>query len=304
MSKKSNLLRLAAVAAGLVGLAPAAYACSVCGCGDPLLDASDPAATTGRLRLALDTEYLDVDAGNEEDPSLVDHLKQYTLKLQAVYAPVDRLSLVATLPFTRKDLSTAGLTSSDLSGLGDVEFAARYTLLDIPNLAAQRRQTFAVSAGTSLPTGSNSATDANGRIDEHGQLGTGAWGPFAGLHYRVEQGPWIGSASVSARLHSMNSFHYKYATAAMWSVHGQYRPIARVALDLGVDGRWAGQDRDELGLVDHTGGTVLAIAPGAYFHVGGGLWLSARAQLPFYTDLVGNQSIGPTVVAGMQYQVF
>jgi hypothetical protein len=37
-----------------------AYACSVCGCGDPLLASSDPAAITGGLRLQLDTEYLRV----------------------------------------------------------------------------------------------------------------------------------------------------------------------------------------------------------------------------------------------------
>jgi len=43
--------------------APPAHACSVCGCGDPLLTASDPAAITGKLRFQADTEYLRVDAG-------------------------------------------------------------------------------------------------------------------------------------------------------------------------------------------------------------------------------------------------
>src|SRR5918911_221924 len=97
---RSTLLRLAAVAIGLIAFSPAAYACSVCGCGDPLLDASDPAATLSRLRLQLETEYLDVTAGSEDGAGL-DRLKQYTVRLQGVYTPLQNLSVMATLPFTR-----------------------------------------------------------------------------------------------------------------------------------------------------------------------------------------------------------
>ncbi len=46
-------------ALGALALLPAAArACSVCGCGDPLLDAADPAASLGLLRLQLEGEYL------------------------------------------------------------------------------------------------------------------------------------------------------------------------------------------------------------------------------------------------------
>jgi len=50
-------------AALLLGCVPA-HACSICGCGDPLLASNDPAAMNGRLRLQVDTEYLRMDAGN------------------------------------------------------------------------------------------------------------------------------------------------------------------------------------------------------------------------------------------------
>ena len=68
--KTSALVGTALAAALALAAAPAARACSVCACGDPLRTSSDPAAISGRLRLQLDTEYLRIDAGNEETPAL------------------------------------------------------------------------------------------------------------------------------------------------------------------------------------------------------------------------------------------
>jgi hypothetical protein len=45
-----------------------AWACSVCGCGDPLLTAKDPAAIASRFRLQMDMEYLRIGAGTEGQP--------------------------------------------------------------------------------------------------------------------------------------------------------------------------------------------------------------------------------------------
>jgi len=47
---------LLTVAIGVLVRAVPAHACSVCGCGDPLLTANDPAAITGQLRFQFDTE--------------------------------------------------------------------------------------------------------------------------------------------------------------------------------------------------------------------------------------------------------
>lgn len=53
----------------------------------------------------------------------------------------------------------------------------------------------------------------------------------------------------------------------------------------------------------NTGGLVLAAAPGAFLNVAGPLWISLRAQLPFYTRLVGDQAVRSTVTGGVQYQL-
>jgi hypothetical protein len=279
------------------------WACSVCGCGDPLLSANDPAAVSGRLRVGIDTEYLTVKSGNEANPAATDKLDQYTLRLTGVTSPRPGLSLMAQIPLTRKNLATNGITGSDLSGIGDVELGARYTLLDFPDFSARRRQSLAVAAGTSFPTGSRTATVNGVPVDEHGQLGTGAWGPYAGLHYRFEQERWTVFASATGRLHTTNSDHYHYGNAALWSFHGQFWTIPRLALDLGLDGRYAAADTQDGATVDNTGGTVLAASPGVYWNAGGAFWLSLRAQIPFYSNLNGNQSVGPTVVVGFLYQL-
>jgi hypothetical protein len=295
----------AAAAAALVAAAPA-RACSVCACGDPLLVASDPAAITGQLRLQLDTEYLRVDAGNEADPALTDQLTQWSYRANAVWRPLDTLALSATLPVVSKSIHTAGgapLAGSAATGLGDVELAARWALWQAVSLGVGRVQEVAVAAGSSLPTGASAVKDAGVRIDEHGQPGTGAFGPFAGLHYRLEQGRWLAFASLSGRLRTENGYRYTYGRAALWSLHGQVLPAKRVAVDLGVDGRHAAADRTAGEAVVNTGGTVISAAPGVYVNAFAGVWLFARGQIPLVKNLRGAQDQLPSVTTGLQLQV-
>lgn len=284
-----------------------AWACSVCGCGDPLLISSDPAAITGRLRLQLDTEYLRVDAGNEEDPLLTDELTQWSYRLNAVYRPIEALALTATLPVVKKDIRAVGggasTRLSDATGLGDVEVAARYAPWRSVHLGKGRVQELALTVGTSMPTGSNELTSGGARIDEHGQPGRGSWSPFAGAHYRLEQGRWLAFASLSGRVSTENDHAYRYGRALLWSVHGQYLPTRRVALDLGVDGRHAAADEAAGETVENTGGTVLSASPGVYLNAVGRAWLFVRGQLPFLERFRGEQDQLPSVVTGLQYQL-
>ena len=83
-----------------------------------------------------------------------------------------------------------------------------------------------------------------------------------------------------------------------------------MALDLGLDGRYAWADRavDSDGTVtpqvENTGGTVLSVAPGVYARVVGQLWLFGRGQVPVYKNLFGEQDVKPSFTLGVQYQVF
>ena len=309
---------LAAAAALILFVALPAWACSVCGCGDPLLASNDPAAITGGLRLQLDVEYLRINAGTDGRPGYTDELTQSSYRLNAVYRPISALSLSVTVPMADKIIRTVGdgtsVTASSLTGLGDVE-AARYAFWTSVNLGTGQVQELAVSAGSALPTGCYNAKDSDGNlIDPHGQLGTGGWGPFAGAHYRFELRDWMGFASVSYRLRTEATYFdqskYKFGDALLWSVHGQYRPVSKLALDLGLDGRYAVADRAVASdgtvtdQVVNTGGTVLSVAPGIYFNAFGQAWLFVRGQVPVYQHLFGEQSVKPSFTTGFQNQIF
>jgi len=314
----SRLLHLLLAAATIPAARPA-LACSICGCGDPLLSSSDPAAISGQLRLQLDTEYLRVTAGTDGMPGSTDTLTQWSTRLNAVYRPFDELALSLTVPFVSKKMGTrpgdpgAAMPDVSQSGLGDVELGARWAVWRAVDFGGGRVQELAVAAGSTLPTGKHDAKDADGNlVDPHAQVGTGGWGPFAGIHYRYEQGKWLGFASLSYRIRTEGAYgggvKYKFGDATLWSIHGQYRPVARVALDLGLDGRNARADRavDADGTVfpsvENTGGTVLSAAPGAYLNAVGGLWLFVRGQVPFHQSLRGEQDVKPSVTAGVQFQ--
>ena len=300
----------------------AADACSLCGCGDPLLAASDPAAITGKLRVQLDSEYLRVLAGTDNQPGYTDTLTQWSYRFNAVYRPISRLSLMATVPLLDKSIRTAGpglnQLDSSLFGLGDVELAARYAPFRAVDFADRRVQEIGVSVGSAFPTGSNGAsrTDLPGSVspvDPHGQLGTGGWGPFAGLHYRFEQADWLAFADLSYRVRTTGSYFdgskYKFGDALLWGLHAQVRVRATLAFDVGVDGRYAHADRAVAAdgtarePVENTGGTILSAAPGVFFNATGGLWVFARGQVPFYKNLFGEQDVKPSVAMGLQYQV-
>lgn len=299
----AGLLPLAAV---LLGSPRPAAACSVCACGDALVAVAEMPGNVGQLRLALESEILTLTARSDVSPGMTDSLSQYTLRLGAVWSPLDRLNVLFTLPATRKVMRTEGMgtdrPASDETGLGDVEVGLRWFAWEAVDFGARTRQSLAFMAGASAPTGPNGAAAGGVRVDEHGQLGTGGWGPSAGVFYRLAGEVWSGFATASGRYRTRNSYGYRYGEALVWSVQAQVQPLAWLVATLGVDGRAAAADRDSGAAVANTGGLVLAAAPGLHFNVMKGGWLFARAQVPFYTRLLGEQTVGPVWTAGIRYE--
>ena len=309
------MIRLAAIgrtvalasAAFLVASASPALACSVCGCGDPLVGVGQVAGPAGQFGLELDGQYLYQKAGGEE-PGTLDILNQWSMLLTASYTPIANLNLVVTLPWVWKDMQMemedgTRMSSSNLNGFGDMQVGARWFFWEHLDLGNGIRHTLSVSAATFIPTGNNSAVDADGiRVDEHGQIGTGGWGPNAGLFYRMQGDVWSAYAGVWGLYRTVNAYGYRYGAAALWTAVGQYQPLEWLAVALGVDGRVAGFDVQDGVDVENTGGLVLAAVPAVYAKVFPGGWLLAKAQLPFATSLNGIQTIGPVVTVGLRYE--
>ncbi|HEY3446127.1 MAG TPA: hypothetical protein VGK67_07165 [Myxococcales bacterium] len=282
----------------LPGLASGpARACSICSSGDPLLSARDAATGEGRLRLDLGGEVTSAWARSEEEPSAVESVTQVTLSATAAFSPWERLGLVVQLPVVLKLLG-----ARDSAGLGDFEVAARLLALRHVDYHQLSRHTLALSAGLSLPTGVNDRGEGGVRLDEHDQPGTGAFGPFLGVQYRFERDPWSAFVGVAGRAWTANAFGYRHGPALQWTALAQYRPIERLAVEAGVDGRYAARDLSQGQLQASTGGLVLAAAPGVLVRAVGELWVTARVQVPLFTHLFGEQGLGPTVQVGLQYQ--
>src|SRR5271165_2454540 len=197
--------------------APPAEACSVCGCGDPLFAAGDSNPMAGTFRLALDYTVLTASARSDDNPAQMESLVQQTFLPVLVYSPTNTLNLVLQVPLVWKQWSLVGggLPSESASpfGLGDIELGLRYFVWTDSDFTHLRRQNFALSAGTSVPTGADDAAVNGQRIDQHAQLGTGAWGPYLGALYTYAQDPWTFSGTLTGRYRTTNSYGYQFGAA-------------------------------------------------------------------------------------------
>jgi hypothetical protein len=119
-----------------------------------------------------------------DDPSGANRDHHVALSASVLgYGVTPDLALFGILPVAYKKLKTtmpggARVTRKD-SGLGDIRAFARYTAYKNNMPGGSFR--IAPFAGIELPTGSNTETDALGRLPPSVQLGSGSWDPFGGL---------------------------------------------------------------------------------------------------------------------------
>jgi hypothetical protein len=298
----------------------AAYACSVCGCGDPLIvvsesagvqasesarvEVNESAARAGAVRVSLEAEYLSASAASDDNPLATETVVQTTLKPVVVWSPTKSLNLALQVPLTNKAWTMSGdgaPMATNNSGLGDVDLGGRWFLWEKASLSSRNRQEVALSAGSSLPTGADNALVNGVRLDDHAQLGTGSWGPYLGGLYALHRDPWALTLSLTGKTHTTNAYGYHYGSALMWSARTTYLVKDWLGFVVGVDGRYATRDTADGDPQLNTGGTLLAAVPGVSVRLWEGTWLLARAQLPFYAKLYGTQTVGPVVSASVQY---
>jgi len=300
----SSVSLLAMVLAQAVYVSPT-LACSICQSGDPLAPAGTAKLDAGQAQLALNFEYLTARARSHDDPLFIEELTQMTLRPVFSFSPWSAMSAVLQVPVVFKDFSETapGDVSNQTKpvGLGDVDLGARIFVLSHKDFRRESWHRLGVSLGSTLPSGKNDAQENGVRLDEHAQLGIGAFAPYAGLLYSFSQDPWNLFTTVSAKRPLTNAYAYRYGAAVMWSLAVEYRPVDRLAFGLGIDGRYAWADIHDGVTVNNTGGLVLAAAPVFKLNLHDELWFVARAQIPFATHLFGEQSVGPTFFGGVQY---
>ncbi len=283
-------------------------ACSVCGCGDPLQPAGTVHNMAGSFHLTFEALYLTASAQSDDNPAQSESLTQKTLNTIFAYSPVNDLTLVAVAPYTEKDWALSAATdgseegaSATPIGLGDLNVGLRYFLLIDMDMKNRGSQNIAVSAGTFVPTGDYNAVDSNGdRLDDHAQLGTGEWGPYAGLLYTWINNGFTLSANFNTLFHTVNNYQYHYGTALTWGAQAQFHLDDPFALSLGVEGRYAEQDNAAGETQTNTGGTVIDLTPGLWWSPADQFGFYGKVQIPIVANLYGTQTVGATALFGTQ----
>ncbi len=281
-----------------------AQACSVCGCDDPLVASADSEPHVGTLRAALSASAVTASARSDDDPLVTERLERLKLTPTLVYTPLRMLNVVADLPLQRNLYSATGGGASEshaLWGIGDAQLGARYFVVSAVDFTARRRQELELSAGSAFPTGPNGSKADGERLDEHAQLGRGAFGPYGGITYAFHRDPWNFTVSVIGRAFTENHYSYRYGSSLLWSAAVQYRPWDELAFELGTNDHYELHDTQDGHRQTNTGGLVLQASPGLVAQVSGQLWFSARVEIPVYTHLNGQQSVGPSYVAIWRY---
>ena len=107
-----------------------------------------------------------------------------------MYVPREGLSLMAMVPYLRKDmdhLTQDGERFKERTdGLGDIELRAHYTLLK----SADQQQLVYFNGGVALPTGSINERLNGARLEYPMQLGAGTVSVLPGLSYLGQRGDW------------------------------------------------------------------------------------------------------------------
>lgn len=295
----------------LMAIAPRAFACSICRCGDPTFNALGAAIyTPGQFRLALDWERFDKENGVSDPGTGVitgrDAEIENRFTLAAAYSFGERLTLVGRLPVSLRNLTStddSGAVTTKTSGLSDPDFTALFRVWasnPVPDLG--RRAWVSLVLGVKTPWGKNDLTENGERLDEHAQSGTGATDLYGGLSAVVMLDPRSSVfASFQYRRTGANAYGYKYGRTSTANLAYERKPNALIDAVLEANWRHAEQDVvDTVGNRDpNTGGDVVYLTPRLVLALGGNVIARVGVQIPVVKSLYGQQTERANVNVGL-----
>ncbi|ULQ47819.1 hypothetical protein JN531_005890 [Flagellatimonas centrodinii] len=293
-------LAAGATSLALLGASSAALACSTCKCGDytiNLFGAEKPFEQ--RFRVGAD---LLIRSESQGDPTVnARETEETRLLLGLAYSLNEDVTVALQLPFVRKTLEDNTLARQEAEGFGDADLVARWVLYR--QGAVSGRHLAGVRAGVRLPTSEQVRDSSGARLDIDVQPDAGAWAPNVGAWYGYYRFPWNVNATVTWLQFANGRQGFDPGNALVASVHGQYGVTQTVALQAGLDARYAQRNRFS-GVVDpDSGGTLAMVFAGAAVRLFDELILNAGVQLPLLDRLNGVQEEDPVVRFGFAYDL-
>lgn len=313
--------------------APAAFACSVCRCGDPTFNAlGTEVFQGGRFYLALDWDHLEKDqavaaeeGGHHEEAAhpvasagleaigarheghphaTSENLVERRLVLTAAWAPSERWQVIARLPYSDRRLAE-GEERTSAAGLADPELLVRWRLWAShfePGLG--RANWISATLGVKTPWGQDDAADHGERLDQHAQAGTGSTDLVAGISgVHLLNARSTVYASLQGRFTGDNDAGYEYGDVRLANLGYEHKVGDRFSLALEANLRDAdadvtGEDGDE---DPNTGGAIAYLQPRFLAHLGKGLVGRLAAQIPVWDDLDGEQDEKTVLNLGLTF---
>jgi hypothetical protein len=302
------------------------WACATCGCTLNADAAMGYSAEAG-WRMSLEYDYIHQDqlrSGTHAISTVPDgdELERETLNryytLGIDYNPNADWNIDLRIPYVMRTHSTYGTFESDeplpplsysrSSSLGDIRVTGAYQgLLAEHNLGLQ--------LGIKLPTGRygtdvkfNSGPNVGNPLDASLQPGTGSTDIILGAYYYTavtELVEFFTTAQFQSALTSKqdqpgNDFRPGNSTTVSFGL--RYASNPRWVPQLQLNLLHKGVDQGALADITDTAGYVAYLSPGLTAKVHGNLYAYGFAQLPVYSDLVGNQLFPRyTVSVGASY---
>ncbi|HXH18681.1 MAG TPA: hypothetical protein VNJ07_06320 [Chitinophagales bacterium] len=182
-----------------------------------------------------------------------------TLELWGRYYPVNRLQLLAFVPFNFSKREEGDTERKH--GFGDASFSANYTLFNTSDHCEKKwRHLFLAGAGIKLPTGKYRIGDSKGMVNPYLQPGTGSVDFTFSSIYSVQYKKLGVQADAEYRINTKNKSDFKFGNRINSSLKLFYwQNAGKVSMlpNAGINWLSAAPDEEYGNVLTHTGGNEL-----------------------------------------------
>jgi hypothetical protein len=286
------------VGIGGVSFAARASACATCGCGDPTLTALGfEKPYRDRIRVSIEARYRTDSIGTRDVDAL--SLREQRIDVQAAWAPHERIFLLVSVPFTRREVDYVNLARKVALGPGDSEFRAKFFLYQ--DDGATPRHLVATTLGVKAPTAPLQRNSEGLRLPMELQSGTGSVDPIIGLSYAYFPRPWSAYASTQAYFPTIGigSGGSRPSATLRATVAVQYQLTPWLAPRLAIDARIDGTALESGVVARDSGGFIGFVSPEVLVSPMTDLTLYASARIPTVKALAGEHREGTIATLGI-----
>lgn len=274
------------------------WACATCLCGDPTITTMGTGKPfSGRMRAGIGYLSRREKVGEPGTSEVVTDEERLTYNFS--YALNTEWMFAASLPFVTKLVKRFDTSSTQGSGIGDLDLSARWFVGKDQHFPS--RFLWGMQMGLRLPISSEQTSDG-APIDIDAQPGVGATIPSVGMWYGRYAMPWFLYTSASYQHAVSEGYqHYQAGDVALLTGLVQYALNYGVALQISLDGRFKQYDKYDGVRDENSGGVLVMASPGLAWTALQDLVINMSYQLPAIENPNGQQKEEPTFRFGVVY---